>query len=150
MECEKCTKKKRCVNHSLAGLYPEVLRYWDFDRNLHLNPYKLGIKSSKSAWFRCPSPKNCGHHVWRTRVGIFTSGSRCPFCANRSVCPCTNAWENTERIQEFWDFTKNTVNPQEIYWNSSIKCFFRCVNGHSYVKRLDTFVRNPMCPYCKK
>lgn len=146
--CEKCSRSKRCPEHSLAAYLPDILRYWDFDKNLYLNPYRLPPKTSVKAWFTCPSEKNCGHHRWECRIESFVNGTGCPYCKNRAVCPCTSAWDNILQIQQFWDFDKNVVYPAKIFKKSTIKCWFKCSQNHSWRSRLDTFARTPKCPHC--
>lgn len=147
MSC-KCTHTKRCSEHSLAALFPNVMHYWNFDRNIYLNPYRLPPKTRKFAWFTCQSDKNCGHHIWKCRIESFVNGTGCPFCVGRETCPCTSLWKNCSSIQESWDFTKNTICPDTLTLKSAKKCWFRCPSGHSWEKRIDTFIRNPKCPSC--
>jgi len=148
MRCPDCKISKRCRKHSFMVQVHDAKVYWAYDLN-DKDPYSLAPRSKGRAWFRCPSWKNCGHHVWQAQLSRFTAGTRCPYCANRKLCDCTVAWLNVPNIQLYWDFDTNTVLPTSISCRSQRTYAFKCVCGHKWSCGLPTFIKNPNCPYCQ-
>lgn len=78
--CPCCSGRvpKSGVN-DLATLYPELLKEWDFQKNIALDPSRLLPGSGKKAWWKC---SRCGHE-WETIIAIRAKGSGCPKCSKR-------------------------------------------------------------------
>lgn len=78
--CPCCSGRvpKSGVN-DLATLYPELLKEWDYQKNIGLEPSRLLPGSSKKVWWKC---FQCGHE-WKTAICIRTKGHKCPKCAKR-------------------------------------------------------------------
>ena len=73
-----------CVNQAtlpgkndLATLLPEILDYWDYDRNIKKPTEIPGKKSNQKVNLKCPV---CGHE-WGTKISDFAKGNRCPNCS---------------------------------------------------------------------
>jgi len=62
--------------------FPDLVREWDFERNVGLSPKDLSAGSGQTVWWACPVSPD---HRWRANPNNRTHGSGCPFCANRRV-----------------------------------------------------------------
>lgn len=78
--CPCCSGRvpKSGVN-DLATLHPELLKEWDYQKNIALDPSRLLSGSGKKAWWKC---SRCGHE-WETIIAIRAKGSGCPKCSKR-------------------------------------------------------------------
>lgn len=51
---------------SLASVVPDILRYWDSEKNDDLDPKSLPFTYRGKLWWKCPKGAD---HVWNTRNG---------------------------------------------------------------------------------
>lgn len=65
--------------NDLATLYPELLKEWDYQKNIDLEPRLLLPGSGKKAWWKC---SKCDHE-WQTTIATRTKGHGCPKCSKR-------------------------------------------------------------------
>ena len=63
-------------NGSLADHYPELLKEWDYDKNIDITPETVTVKSNKKVWWKC---KKCGHE-WQAKIAKRTANEGCPYC----------------------------------------------------------------------
>ena len=76
--CIYCARKKFDETNCLATIYPELLKEWDYGKNIDISPYKTGPKSGKKVWWICPK----GHH-FQAVIKNRANGSKCPYCAGK-------------------------------------------------------------------
>lgn len=76
--CPICSNYKTVKSNTLAHLFPEIAKDWNYDRN-ESTPEKIRATSGKKVWWKC----GCGNE-WeatvRKRTGIQKTG--CPVCAS--------------------------------------------------------------------
>ena len=51
---------------SLASVVPDVMRYWNSEKNGDLDPKSLPFTYRGELWWKCPKGAD---HVWKTRNG---------------------------------------------------------------------------------
>jgi very-short-patch-repair endonuclease len=73
--CPFCTRKKIKKEDSIAILYPQLLKEWDFTRNGEISPYQLSYGSERCVWWKCENG-----HEWAARINKRTKGQGCPKC----------------------------------------------------------------------
>lgn len=80
--CPYCanSNSKTCMCESFATLYPDLLREFDWVKNVGINPYKLRRKSTEEVYWICSSPKcSYGLHKWSATIDNRVSGkTNCP------------------------------------------------------------------------
>jgi hypothetical protein len=80
--CPYCSGKKKAHSSSLSFLRPELMKEWDFEKNVGIDPTKLGIGSHvRVSW-------KCFHgHIWDSviRVRATRGQGNCPVCKKGSV-----------------------------------------------------------------
>ena len=157
VRCEGQRKCPRC--NSLAILFPDLLREWDWNENKGIDPYTISpYTHDKFAWI-CNENKN---HKWSTapnsRCSLRHRGNKlqkrtgCPYCSNKKVCidNCL-ATKNPELAKE-WNHKKNknltpfSVVPysdKEAWWNCSI-----CDNV--YKAKIRNRSKGNGCPCCSR
>ena len=139
--CPICGRKKsdtsRNVNivkkrGSFVDVKPELLEEWCYEKNKGLNPLLCTKNSGKKVWWTC---KKCGHN-WQAIISNRVSkGSGCPICKKellaavqiRTAMKKTGSIVQTHpHLLEEWDYTKNTIRPEDISIGSSRKVWWKC------------------------
>ena len=64
---------------SLASIYPEIAKEWNYEKNGKLMPEQIAPKSSKKVWWKC---SKCGYE-WITDPNHRSRGQGCPICASK-------------------------------------------------------------------
>ena len=126
---------------------PELMKEWDCDANVGLDPTKITCSSNKKAWWVC---QKCGYR-WSATVGNRTfNNSGCPCCANRVVVVGKNDLETTHpHLAKEWHPTKNTLIPKQITFGSGKKVWWLCPKKHAYLQRVSQRTSTKQgCPYC--
>ena len=148
--CPKCgfelsaaTRKAPVEGGSLADLYPNSLKEWDYDLNGDVTPYNVRPCSQQVFNWRCSI---CGD-TWsttignRTQRGVFKLG--CRKCKNSKVNykklrPRSKGYLEEARpdIAIEWDHAKNkkllSLSLEHISVSSNLDVWWICPKGHSY------------------
>lgn len=127
--------------------FPNLLREWDYEKNLNISPDVLTSGSRKKVWWKCSKG-----HSWQTTVYIRTTNkSSCPYCTGKIAIPGENDIETLlpELIKE-WDYEKNIgISPNMFSPGSGKKVWWKCKKGHSWQTAIYARAKkNSKCPYC--
>lgn len=95
--CPYCVGKKINESNCLANLNPYLLSQWDFEKN-QINPFKIALKSNKSAWWICEQG-----HSWNAKISSRSSGCGCPVC---------NESKGEKIIRNYFEDNKISFIPQ--------------------------------------
>lgn len=151
MKDEKVMENKK----TLAFMFPELAKEWDYEKNGTLTPDTVSFGSKKEVYWKCPICK----HSYLSRICNRTAPSRinrktnkCPICLGRVVIPGYNSLKSLypNIIEEEWDYNKNTVDPDTIPPHRNSKYWWKCSKGHSYLASPNNKVNGSggNCPYC--
>lgn len=82
-ECNHCRNKDK--SHVLATAYPELLEYWDYEKNnaIGITPEGATSGMDKSVWWKC---KKCGYE-WQALISNRTrkhANKGCPKCYRKN------------------------------------------------------------------
>lgn len=138
--------------NSLAVLQKELVeKEWDYIRNT-LKPDEITPCCSKKAWWKC---SNHEHHYWQASVVNRTKhNSGCPICKGLAVCPfdqCNSlAVVHKGLVKKEWDYTRNTLKPDEITPGCNKKAWWKCTTDHHvYETMINNKVRKKYnCAVC--
>ncbi len=123
------------------------MQEWDYEKNdaLNLLAEKLGEKSDKVVWWRCPKG-----HEYDLRISQRTRGQGCPYCSNKRVLSGFNDLATTHpKLLDQWDFEKNTLRPDSVSHGSHEKVWWKCEQGHRYQQAINKKTsRKTGCPVC--
>ena len=133
--------------NDLASQYPDLLKEWDYEKNIELLPDKVAPKSDKFAWWRCEKG-----HSWKAQIKHRTNGTGCPICANKVVLEGYNDLMTTHpSLGSEWDYKKNKdMLPTQVVSGSDKVVWWICSNNHSWKATIGDRVRGYGCPYCSK
>lgn len=141
--CEQCVKNgnKANIGQSLKSLYPEVASMYDKSEK-NLTPSSLVMPSSnKKAYFYCDGiRRRLKPHIFYKKIsmevlayykGIYGNG--CPICQGTLKVSGINDFKTMNpEIADQWDYDKNSCNPEDVYFESETKYYFKCKKGHEF------------------
>ena len=129
------------------------------------NDMKIKLKQERAkntSYVKCPY---CGTEYDVSRNG-FGRGNKCSYCCNeyKNSFAYHIEIELNLRLEDVWDFKKNTLNPYYIYKNSRHKVWIKCINLElnpinklrkkdyhpSHAMYCYKFTSGRRCPYCTK
>lgn len=129
--------------------YPRLVREWDHESNGALRPEDVPSGSARRVQWRCSAGPD---HVWRASPNNRTSGTGCPFCANRRVSMTNNLAAVEPQIAAEWDPEKNgTLSPRDVVATSTRVVHWRCAVDATHEWRASVRDRTrdkTGCPYC--
>ena len=144
--CPYCAGKMVMFKDSLAGLYPNLVQEWDYDRN-KVDPGTLPPHSNMRVWWICKKK-----HKWSSVINSRTRVDRangCPYCANKRVLAGYNDLATTAPdIARYWDDESNSVSPSEVTKYSHKKVYWICPKGHRYKSTVANQANGKGCPIC--
>ena len=146
--CPICSNQRLLVGfNDLETLYPEITKYWNYDKNEKTPKDYIGTQSNKRVWFKCEQG-----HEYESAISDFTNGKRCPVCANKKVVTGINDLATTHpSLVDEWDYEKNDeLSPEMFTYGSDIKVWWKCKKGHSWKASINSRVRGNGCPICAK
>lgn len=142
--CRFCGGKEICEDNNFAYRYPELLKEWDFEKNI-LNPYKIFPNITDLVWWKC---KN-GHSYQTQLVGKVQDQSDCGKCLGRVASPENNLFINYPELMKEWD-PENTINPKELSNQSGYRAKWICSknNDHKWEANVYSRTRGYGCNQC--
>lgn len=146
--CPICAKKVIIEGINDFGTkYPELLKEWDFEKN-KISPFKIAPSNVKYFYWKC---LKCGN-VWKDSVTHrIERNSKCPYCSSTKMKIKTGLNDLTTTNQKElidWDYSLNSIKPEEVSKKSHEKVYRKCPKGHSYLQQINVHLKGFGCPYC--
>ena len=151
--CPYCSGMKVMKGYNdFATLFPNLLKEWDYDKNneIGIKPDELSKGSHNKVWWKCDKG-----HSYQASIPSRVRGTNCPYCAGNKVLVGFNDLATTHpEMLKKWDYERNEkmgITPNNVSKSYSKKVWWRCENGHSYLREIYN-QRNGYgkCPICKK
>ena len=134
--------------NSLAFLYPDISRQWDWARNPGTPWDVAGASPSRRFWLCDKDPT----HSWQATVASRTrQGTGCRQCANLAVSPTNNLQYLAPHLVEQFDVAGNGTTPDLVVATSTKRYLWICDRGpdHRWQATPANRYRNRHgCPYC--
>lgn len=148
-------------------LEPNLLEFWNTEKNKNVDPYKLSPCSHKLVWWKCHNG-----HEWKRTVNAIRKNPSCPICKGKVTLQkrieAKTKKENEKIIQrrkrkeknsiqnrapelaKQWNYEKNKdILLSEITIGSNKKVWWKCEKGHEWEAVVGSRVyRNCNCPIC--
>ena len=142
-----CSKHRNLLKkgeNDLASKHPELLKYWDYDKN-DIDPSEVYGGGERIAYWICEK----GHSYARSILDRIRNKG-CPICNGKQVLAGFNDLlsYNPELAKE-WDYELNDCLPSEIhYGNQSKNIHWICKTcGHKWVSKVK---QRKKCPECER
>ncbi len=150
--CPYCSGRQAIPGETdIATTNPEVMIFWDYEKNSSEEITPESIKPHSDKWVWCKCEKG---HSWKIQAKQLVRGNRCPYCRNQKIIPGENDFATlapAELLAE-WHWDKNVeVRPDAIALHYGKKVWWRCKNGHEWRGTPDGRFRAvpfTRCPYC--
>ena len=87
--CPFCAGHQVCQCKSMSKLKPELLKFWNYNRNSIIRPDNIGLKSNLKAWWHHECCATGEEHVWQASPAMFLRNYQraleapCPICRGR-------------------------------------------------------------------
>ena len=145
------------IQNSLGEIYPEILQFWDYEKNCDLTPYNILHNSGKEVYWKCSN----GHSLKR-RINYMSSHFKktgkipCPYCDGKQVIRGFNDLETLyPDIAALWNYEKNVIEgPWCVTKRSGKKVWWTCTKGHNFEATVASMTDasynscSQGCPYC--
>lgn len=127
---------------------PEILKEWNFDKNIEISPETISIGSNRKVWWKC---ETCGFEYEASPRSKF-KGVKCPCCSYKIALDGINDLQTTHpELTKYWDYSKNTVTPNLVTHKSSIIVWWECADcGESYQRAINIQCNTKVSLRCKK
>lgn len=142
--------KMYLVNNSIKKTRPDILAEWDYEKNNQYGFYPEGLTSGSSSvkvWWKC----SYNHSYRKSPNEKIRLGKGCPYCAGKKVMKGENDFASRfpELLKE-WDYSKNTLKPDEVVAFSSKRAYWICKNNpqHKWDSVIGSRAAGHGCPYC--
>ena len=150
--CVKCSRD--IPSYNLGDLYPYLNNMYDTSKNTEklCNIFKTDDKNWY--WFKCDEGHSFRAHI----KGVIESKQRghgCPICYKNDNVSNHNVLIEYPEVAKLWDYTKNSLKPEEVSYGAIEGYWFVCGEGHSFNSTISHMKRSinskfKGCPYCSK
>lgn len=143
--CPYCSGRLATKENCLSTTNPELLLFWNFDKNLNVSPDTVKAYSNRKIWWKCAEG-----HEWISAISHLTNGTRCPYCSNKFVHKGNSLATNYPNVALEWHPTKNlTLTPEDVTSKSPKKYWWKCSRGHEWKVAVQKRTLDKTgCPYC--
>lgn len=128
--CPYCSNHKILVGYNdLATTHPEVIKWWDFEKNKNFNLEELTFGSDKKVWWKCEKD-----HSFQSVIKSRTyKRSGCPICSNRIIIKGINDVVSVfPEILDMIDTSLTNIDDlRKVSKGSKQKAWWRCIKGHN-------------------
>lgn len=146
--CAVCSGKQVQPGvNDLVTVYPELVRYWHFNKNDIPVPDGSTSISKKVFWIL-----DCGHEKF-VSAKILAAHPKCLICANRVIVKGVNDLATTyPDLTSLWHPSLNNgLTPEETLPSSGIKVWWKGECHHEWFASPKTVIASKtVCPYCGK
>jgi glutaredoxin len=137
--CPYCYGRFPSADNNLAVMYPELVKEWDKEGNVGLDPAQFTPHVGRKVWWHCGQ----GHRWQATIYNRAKNKSGCPFCARQA-----NRRHSIESIDALAR-TRGGRCLSDQFISSRLKLRFSCGEGHVWEARADAILYdNKWCPLC--
>ena len=144
--CPYCSNKKILVGYNdLAHQFPDVLKEWDYEKNI-ISPEQILGTTQKKVWWKCIDGHSYQMQVYNKTV----MNRNCPYCKNQLVLTGYNDIFTTHPyLKEEWDYEKNAgIDPTKLVGGNYKKYWWKCSKGHSWLADINGRKCGNNCPIC--
>lgn len=133
--------------NDLATTNSELVKEWNYEKNLNLTPFDVTAGSRKKVWWLCEK----GHAYEQLIVKRATRGYSCPYCSGHKALRGFNDLATVNpRLAKEWHPTKNDgLTPFDVTAGSGKRVWWLCPLGHEYQAAIhDRNSDDTQCPIC--
>ncbi len=123
----------------------QLIKEWDWEKNIQFDPTKLTLGSDKKVWWKCGE-----EHEWQATIGNRRRGKGCPYCSGRVATQGKNDLLTVNpTLAKEWNYEKNgDLKAEQRTANSGRKVWWKCSKGHEWQATISSRNKGSGCPYC--
>lgn len=144
--CHICSNNavQKGVN-SFDVSYPELLKEWDFDKNVNISPYDFSSGMHTKVWWI-----GLCEHSWIASINHRTSGKGCAVCAGKQLQKGINDLKavNPTLANEFHPTKNRNVEASDVIANSHTKVWWIGSCLHEWQADPHHRMTGVGCPFC--
>lgn len=109
--------------------YPDYIKDWDYDKNVHYSPNTVTAGSAYRVWWKCSV---CNHSWQASPNERILHGNKCPVCSlnqlnQRRIQKKGSFADNYPERAKDWDYKKNgSLLPSQVTAGSNIEVYWKC------------------------
>lgn len=144
--CSKHRNLLKYEGNDLATKHPELLKYWDCEKN-DVNPSEIFGGGERVVYWKCEKG-----HSYTKSILKRVRGEGCPICAGKKVLVGFNDLSTVcPDVAKSWNYPKNgDALPTYITAHSNKKFWWICEHGHEWEAKVCNRVNGRRCPECYK
>jgi len=148
-KCPMCVGRSATEDNNFAVLYVDLLKEWDFEKNIGIDPSKLRPGSSRKFWWKCKEG-----HSWNSALNSrISNNSGCPYCRGLFTPIEKSIGFLKPSYFDEWHWEKNSkIDPYTISEGSDIKVWWKCRKDENHIWKTAVGHRGGVnktgCPYC--
>lgn len=139
--CSEC----HLEDNNLEILFPELIKEWNYDKNIYVKPSDFSYGSIKKVWWICEK-----NHEWEMIICHRTVNKHdCPYCAGKKISEDNCLETKFPLIAKQWHPNKNNgLTPKDVTCGSNIKIWWICEKGHEWKTTIVKRSSGSECPNC--
>lgn len=145
--CPKCSGKVLTPETSFAGVRPDLVSWWDDERNGGVSAEDVFANTHKKYYFVCPHGHSYPRAVYQMTM---SNAGGCKYCSGQVATAQNNLKVTHPDLAAQWHPTKNGNNKPEDYLSGSNKVvWWKCSRGHSWKASIaKRALRGDRCSKC--
>lgn len=144
-DCPACTGRVVTERNSLGINRPDLIAWWDHEKNGGVTPFDVAIQGHGKFFFKCPNG-----HSYKRPVYHMVSFGGCKYCAGQAATEDRNLRTTHPDLCKEWHPTLNgNLRPEDVLPGSNKKVWWRCNHGHEWQASVSKrALRGDRCPDC--
>lgn len=135
-KCPICNGRAVKGKNTLQDIFYDRIQDWS--PNNRTTPDKVRADAKTDYKWIC---SECGMEYWDSIKEHMEGTSSCPYCEGSvPIVGVNTIFDKIPFAKDYWDFEKNTADPNKVFYNSTKSYFWKCPNGHQ-------MNRNPLNMY---
>ena len=156
-KCPYCAAKKVNETNSFESKFPNLMKYWDYDKNKNIIPSKTYYSSRKKAWWKC---EDCAKSYSMSICSRIKSKTNyCPDCKHKHIGKINrlkavksnkSLFIMRKDLVKEWNYEKNyPLTPKEVSCGSGMLVWWKCEEcGNEWQAKVFNRVYGTGCPLC--
>ena len=145
--CSVCAGKVVLAGfNDLESQRPDLLPFWDYDKNADILPSQIFKHSTRRVWWKCA----CGESF---QMSVQSATGKCHTCSvNKTTSGENDLATMRPDLLAYWDYDANVIKPNQILSTSGKQVHWKCpICGHQYTRSaLSQSNAEGLCPACSR
>lgn len=125
--CPSCSGWSVTVENSLASKHPELLLFFDLEKN-KVSPDEVAVTSKKKIWWKCEHD----HSYQQMPLNKTRQNDGCSYCSGRYASVGNNLAEAHPELAKEFNVVRNGITAYDITPGSKKKVWWICALGHEW------------------